>query len=218
MANAVQDVKSSGILSRKTSSAAGPAYEFSSASTISAAGVVSKVSNNGTTVNAILGDGSSTHPILTAPPAAPVIGQMWLEKIGAVTYLAFVDHLAVINYLATGAPSPVTPTAVPTPIGTTAIDSFLVDSVGVIDWAAGIENTDGRRATYSLSAVHNGTTVADATNASLDILGKACIGVPDVTFSVALAGSGAGQTLTLQATTTQANWTVYIVRENLVAV
>jgi hypothetical protein len=218
MANAVQDVKSLGLLTRKTSSAAGPACEFSSTVAVDPDGIVSKVSNNGVSVNEVLGDGSSWQPILTAPPAAPKVGQMWLEKIGAVTYLAFVDHLAVVNYVTTGSPSPTVPTAVPIAIGTTALDSFSVDSIGLIDWTAGVENIDGRRATYSLSAVHDGTTLADATTASLDILGKACVGVPDVSFSLLLAGAGVGQTVTLQATTTEADWTVYIVRENLVAV
>ena len=102
-------------------------------------------------------------------------------------------------------------------VGTTVLDSVLVDEYGSVDWIVCISNPNtGSRYRVTISAVHNGTVSADATDGSFQPVGGALIGVVDVVLSIDLDGTGASQVMRLIATTSTANWTAQVHRSPLV--
>jgi hypothetical protein len=102
-------------------------------------------------------------------------------------------------------------------VGTTVLDSVNVDEYGSVDWIVCISNPNtGARYRVTISAAHNGTLSADATDGSFQPVGGAVIGVVDVVLSIDLNGAGASQVMRLIATTSTANWTAQVHRSPLV--
>lgn len=217
----VKDSRRRGALRTKSAVvAAGPADEFGSLNTIAPTGTLVQYSNNGTPVGRVHGDGRRWAPILTAAPASPQPGQCWVEEVAGVSYFRFVDHLGAIVSLQDGSPAPPSVTTLPLAVGTTVLDSINVDAEGAARWDVVIADPLlGRRAVYSISVVHDGSTTGDALSAVISIVNGAVVGSPpDVTFGVALSGVGPAQIVQLTANTASTDWVCSLLKSYMTGV
>jgi hypothetical protein len=100
------------------------------------------------------------------------------------------------------------------PLGPTVVDEVLVDEYGSVHWEVTVRRDDGQRAKFVLDAVHDGTTLADATDGQWELSGGAVTSgaVDQAKISVALSGTGASQVLQLVVTVTAGTWFVDVSR------
>ncbi len=215
----VRDIRGDGTLRRKSSTSSGPADSFDSADTIDPTGILTEKKNNGTPKHQVWGDGRHLFPILTAPPAGAVPGNVWLEQLAGVTYLAYVDAAGTPQLLFPAGGLPPSPTIYALVSGVpTTIATSLVDAVGTIEWGVCFyKPAAAQRTHFRVVAGHDGTTGADATVAQLNEQATISFGALDVTRQIQLNGAGAGQTMDLVVTAGSVGWSVAIVAERLVA-
>jgi len=81
------------------------------------------------------------------------------------------------------------------------LDSLLVDSYGGAVWELTLNKSDGTRLTRRVTAVHNGSSSADATTATCSITGTG-ISSELTLLDVDVSGVGAAQVLRLRLTMT----------------
>jgi len=218
--NPVIDIKGSGALRAKTSLAAGPADEFSSNIVINDDGILHQLSNYGTRVYAVKGDGRVNVPIDLAVPTSIAPGDIYLYRLLGVDYLVYIDSAGVPQLLAPGAAPLPAPTLIPlNPLpATNTLTSVVVDTVGVQYWSLVYYNTTlGYRHAFSVQAGHDGTSLADATTTQLNMVGGVAVGLFDVTTTLTLTGVGPAQLMNLVATTISAGWSAALVAERMTA-
>lgn len=91
------------------------------------------------------------------------------------------------------------------------VDSVLVDKIKVVKWLVHVfENaTPENVQSMEVTALHNGTAAADATSVDDSVFAKLKLGANfNLTLSVDLSGTGAGQVMRLRAASTSAGVTV----------
>jgi len=216
----VNDPKNQGAQRFDTSTAAGPADEFSSQVTINPTGVISRVSNNGTQRFQVYGDGRLWVPIQGSTPASPVPGQFWIETVLGIEEFRFVDAGGIIQSLSGGGGSAVVPTITALNVLPTenVIATVNVDTVLVVEWTVSLyQRIAANRFMYRIMASHDGTTGADATVTQMSQVSGIAIGAPAVTLSLGLSGAGVAQVMELKANTNDPNWYAAIVPERMVA-
>lgn len=100
--------------------------------------------------------------------------------------------------------------------GINVVDEALVDDVAFLEWLVLIQGANGHREKMNVSAVHDGSSSADATAASNFIrYGKVRTGDPGVTISVELVGTGETQKLRLIADAASSGSIVWASRQPL---
>lgn len=138
--------------------AAGPADELASLTTVNDTGVLHRKNNNGSIVHQVLGDGRHVLPILSTP-SGTAAGQFFLEEIGGVTYVAYVDSGGTKRLLQ---PTSTTfgPTALTSGVAT-AVDSFPLSTT--VEWLVDINLTTAVPEQHTgfrmMASVYDATTV-----------------------------------------------------------
>lgn len=208
----VKDVRSSGTLRSKSSSTAGPADEFQSATLINADGVLVQNGNQGTAKSRIYGDGSLWTPILPAAPSVLTPGRYFIQTYLGEDWLCYVDSLGVVQRLKPTTDVPIT-VVVPTSPTTIVVDSALVDTYQYISWDIKIfKPTTGQMHGGEAYMGNDGSTGADATAVQFDLTYHLNFGALAVTLTQDLTGTGVTQTMRLLATASEAGWSVTVSR------
>ncbi|OQB05787.1 MAG: hypothetical protein BWY19_00812 [bacterium ADurb.Bin212] len=98
------------------------------------------------------------------------------------------------------------------------VDSVLVDDVKAVHWKIHVfeDANPARIKSMEVFATHNGTSVADATQADDTVYAQLRIGTNfNLNISVDINGTGAGQTMRLRASSSTAGVTVTAIREEI---
>jgi hypothetical protein len=133
-------------------------------------------------------------------------------KVGTGTWLgtAYVDAAAntteAIALLDAALSSTVSSASVVTAATNITLDAVPVDTLSFASWKVVVEDaaTSSNRTGFTVDAIHNGTTIADATQVDGTSYGKMEVGnnIAGLSYDVVLSGTGAAQSMQVTITAT----------------